>query len=285
MHDRSANLRAFFASYVTKMGEARDPRIERAFASVPREPFAGKGPWWISVRGRGYLRTPDDDIAFLYQDALIALDPVRGINIGEPSSHAKWLDALELTEGETVLHVGAGAGYYTALLATLVGAKGKVYAYEIEPDLAARAQANLREFRQVEVHARSGIADDLPKADAVYVNAAITQPSRTWLDALRPRGRLLFPLHGPHNFGGMLRIERPLSGAIWPARFVSNAAFISCVGPQDPHAAERLTVAFVGGGAHKVRSFRTDRPIDETCWFKGDDWWLSTAEAHGANAS
>ena len=75
----------------------------------------------VCVPGAGYLSTPDDDPAFLYQDTLVALDADRGINIGEPTLHARCLDALALREGETVLHVGAGAGYYTALLAHLSG--------------------------------------------------------------------------------------------------------------------------------------------------------------------
>jgi GNAT superfamily N-acetyltransferase len=98
MHDRSANLRSFFASYVTRSGRARDPRVERAFATVMREPFVGPGPWSINIPGVGYLRTPDDDIAFIYQDTLVALDADRGINIGQPSAHARWLDALAPAE-------------------------------------------------------------------------------------------------------------------------------------------------------------------------------------------
>ena len=138
----------------------------------------------VCVPGAGYLSTPDDDPAFLYQDTLVALDADRGINIGEPTLHARCLDALALREGETVLHVGAGAGYYTALLAHLVGPTGRVHAYEIEPDLAARATQNLADKHWVEVLGCSGIANSLPKADAIYVNAGITQPSWAWLDAL-----------------------------------------------------------------------------------------------------
>src|SRR3979490_2743482 len=115
VQDRSANLRAFFASYVAARGGARNPRIEQAFAAVKREPFVGPGPWSINIPGVGYVKTPDDDPAFIYQDTLVALDAARGINIGQPSAHAGWLDALELGEGESVLQVGAGAGYSPAL--------------------------------------------------------------------------------------------------------------------------------------------------------------------------
>ncbi len=277
--DRSATLRTFFARYVAAQGRARDPRIEQAFAAVERERFAGPGPWSVNVPGIGYVRTPDDDPAFLYQDTLVALDAGRGINIGQPSAHACWLDALAPREGETVIQVGAGTGYYTTLLAHLVGPEGRVHAYEIDQDFAARAARNLAHLPSVVVHARSGIADHLPKADAVYVNAGITQPSWAWLDALKPGGRLLFPLHAEGAIGGMLLIGKPARGKLWPARFISSAAFISCVGSQNSETGRRLNAVFGNSRMEAVRSFRIDEAMDDTCWFAGDGWWLSTKAA------
>jgi protein-L-isoaspartate(D-aspartate) O-methyltransferase len=283
--DRSAKLRAFFARFVAGRGGARDPRTERAFAAVPRETFAGPGPWsvlpvgpWcVWSPGPSYIQTPDDDPAFLYQDVLVALDAARGINIGEPGLHAHCLDALAVREGESVLHVGAGSGYYTAILAHLVGPAGRVHAFEIDPGLAERAARNLAGLPWVEVRARSGIAEDLPKVDAVYVNAGITQPSWTWLDALRPGGRLLFPLQAERSLGGMLLVEKPRAdGTAWPARFVSRAAFISCQGRQDEEAGRGLVAAFARGDWPSVKSLRLVGKPDATCWFDGEGWWLST---------
>ena len=288
MMDRSGKLRAFFARYVAERGDARDPRVESAFAAVPREPFAGPGPWSVwpagpwsaSDPGPGYVRTPDDDPAFLYQDVLIALDAARGINIGEPSLHARCLDALAVQSGEAVLHVGAGSGYYT-ILARLVGPAGRVHAYEIDPGLASRAGRNLADLPWVEVRARSGAAEGLPEADAVYVNAGTTQPSRTWLDALRPGGRLLFPLQPEGGYGGMLLARKPDGGGgtAWPARFVSRAAFIACQGRQDAETGRGLAEAFARGGWEAVGCLRLDGEPDATCWCRGDGWWLSTREA------
>jgi protein-L-isoaspartate(D-aspartate) O-methyltransferase len=276
--ERSAKLRGFYARSLARSDG--DPRIEQAFATVPREPFAGPAPWYIARSGAGdaYVRTPDGDPAFLYQNVLVALDHERGINIGQPSLHALCLDALAVREGESVVQVGAGSGYYTAIIAELVGPTGRVDAFEIDPGLAARATANLAGWPQVAVHARSGIAEDLPKADAIYVNAGITQPSWAWLDALRPRGRLLFPLQREGGLGGMLLVHKPPEGGLaWPARFVSRAKFIACQGRQDTETGRRLAAAFDGGGWDKVKSLRLNKKPDDTCWFKGDDWWLSTA--------
>lgn len=289
--DRIAQLRAFYARYVAAKGNAGDPRVERAFAAVAREPFAGPGPWSVLSLGywsppwspgKGYVETPSDDPAFLYQDTLIALDAAHGINIGEPSFHAHCLDQLAPPEGGTVLHVGAGSGYYTALLANLVGPAGHVHAYEIDPVLAARAARNLAHLPHVELHARSGIAEGLPAADRVYVNAGITQPSWAWLEALRlGGGRLMFPLQPTTGVGGMLLVERPASGHVWPARFVSRAVFIGCVGRQDEAMDQDLRAAFARGDVGTVRSFRLHGEPDASCWCAGTDWWLST-EAPGA---
>jgi protein-L-isoaspartate(D-aspartate) O-methyltransferase len=282
--ERLAILRGFFAKLVTQEARVRDPRIEQAFATVERERFVGPGPWSIFA-GPGYIRTPNDDPAFLYQDILVALDAERGINIGQPSAHARWLDALALREGETVIQIGAGTGYYTALLAHLVGPQGHVHAYEIDEGLAAKAAQNLASLPWVSLHHRDGLASDLPKTDAVYVNAAATQPHPAWLEALRSGGRLLFPLHGQGASGGMLRIGKSEQGLIWPAHFVSGATFVGCAGGQDAETGDRLKAAYSKGGAQKVKSFRTDEPVGNTCWFVGEGWWLSTAAPKPAPSS
>ena len=277
--DRSARLRDFFASYIAARGRASDPRIREAFAAVRREHYAGAGPWSIAVPGHGAIATQDDDPAYLYQDTLVVIDAARGINIGEPSLHARCLDAVSPMPGETVLHVGAGVGYYTAILAQLVGPEGRVHALEIEPDLAARAGRNLAHLPHVAVEARSGLADDLPQADIVYVSAGLPLIPPVWLDALAPGGRLVFPFQSVGSFGAMLKVNRPRAdGVSWPARIVTPAGFVGCAGGQDHHASQRLAAAVKSAGWHVVRSLRRDTPPDHSCWLVGDGWWLSTSD-------
>jgi protein-L-isoaspartate(D-aspartate) O-methyltransferase len=277
MEDRSEKLRSLYAELICAAAGLSDPRIVQAFRTVKREPFAGPGPWLLTSGGHGYVKTPDDDPAFLYQNLLLALDAERGINIGMPGAHAYWLGACEIRQGETVLQIGAGSGYYTAVLAHLVGPDGRVHAYEIDEGLAARATDNLKDLPHVEIRTTSGVTSDLPKADVIYVCAGATQPARCWLDALRPGGRLLFPLAPQFVLGGMLLIRRPERGAVWPAKFVSRAQFIGCVGLQDEEAGRRLSDAFAKGW-ECVRSLHLDSAPDETSWFAGEGWWLSTAE-------
>jgi protein-L-isoaspartate(D-aspartate) O-methyltransferase len=281
--DRSEKLRTFFARYIAVRAEVQNPAVESAFAAIPREAFLGPAPWFLfvaptpsSTKDPGYLPTPDDDPAFAYHDGLIALDHEQGINNGEPSLHARNLDALGLQPGQHVLHVGAGTGYYTAILAHLVGPRGHVHAYEINPDLARRAAQNLTPYPWVTLKTQSGTSSDLPTVDAIYVNAGLTQPAPAWLEALRPGGQLLFPLQPKGGFGGMLLLQKPEQGSTWPARFICRAGFIACedVG-QDSETGAALKAAFEGSRWQKVKSFHQNEPPDDTIWCKGDGWWLS----------
>jgi protein-L-isoaspartate(D-aspartate) O-methyltransferase len=277
MADRVAARRRAYAAEVTRSARVQDPRIEAAFAAVPREDFAGSPPWRIGS-GALFGLISSDDPARLYEDVLIAIDAERGVNNGQPSLHAQAIGALGLKAGETVLHVGAGAGYYTAILAELVGTSGAVIAYEIAPAIAERAAANLGAYPQVEVHARSGAAD-LPHADAIYVSAAASHPLRAWLDALNVGGRLVFPLQAAGSSGAMALIVRPGRDGPWPARLLTGVVFIPCEGGQDPAMGARLDEAFRRGGQGRVRSLRFGGAPSDRDWVRGDGWALSTEPA------
>ncbi len=275
--DEIAKRRQAYAAEITRRAGVRDPRIEAAFAAVPREDFAGPPPWRIGSGGLFGLASSDDP-ARLYEDVLVGIDARRGINNGQPSLHAQSIDALGVREGETVVQIGAGAGYYTAILAYLVGPGGRVIGYEIEPDIAERARANLARFPEVEVRACSGV-DDLPKADCIYVNCAASHPLRAWLDALNVGGRLLFPLQAERSTGAMLLVARPAQGAAWPARLLSGVVFIACEGAQDPSMGRKLDEAFRRGGAERVRSLRFGGEPSRSDWLRGDGWALSAEAA------
>src|SRR6516162_10570489 len=177
-----------------------------AFATVPRERFFGPGPWRVlSPMALGeYWTTEDADPRHLYHDVLIAIDEERRLNNGQPSLWARMYDQLELSRGDHVVHIGAGTGYYSAILAQVVGRTGRVTAIEVDPILAARAKENLaRAWPQATVVAADGFAfrPDRP-ADAIVVNAGVTHFSPVWLDALTPEnGRLLVPLTGAERWG------------------------------------------------------------------------------------
>jgi protein-L-isoaspartate(D-aspartate) O-methyltransferase len=270
--DRLTDFRSVFAEAVVARAGSRDPRLKAAFAFVPRHEFVPPGPWRFAEDGP---LTASADPALLYQDLALGLSLERGIPTGLPSLHARCLDASEPRPGESVVQIGAGAGYFTAILAELVGPSGKVRAFEVDPVLAASAQQNLARWSQAFVEARSGTGTEEP-ADLIYVCAGVQQIPRAWLRALRSGGRLILPLVPGDVEGGVLLI-RKTSDERYEARFVTAARFVPCIGATDANAATALRAAFARGDSSSVRSLRLEpEPPDSSSWFAGDGWWLST---------
>src|SRR5262249_14769787 len=157
---------------------------------------------------------------------------------------------------------------------------------EVDPGLADKARDNLSgSWPQAEIVLANGFTfrPDRP-ADAIIVNAGVTHPSITWLDALAPEnGRLLVPLTSADRWGGFLLIERRAGdNRRYPARYVSPTGIIACIGGRDPLGEERLAAALARSRLDSVRSLRRppEEP-DETCWLAGEGWWLSTASVEG----
>lgn len=272
-------LRRFYARLVAATAGVRDSRIIDAFASVRRERFVGPGPWQIQVAG-GYMATETDDPAVLYQDINIGLAPERGVNNGEPSLHAKCMGAAAPKANDVVVHVGAGTGYYTAILAQLVGPSGRVHAYEVDAAMARRAAENLAEYAMVTVYANSALAVPLPSADVIYVSAGATHVPGEWLDALAVGGRLVLPLTPNERLGCMLLVTRRF-GTGYAARVLSPAAFIPCVGARDDSQSKALAAALDARSPDAIRSLHRGIEPDDTAWCIGNGWWLSTADPVG----
>jgi ubiquinone/menaquinone biosynthesis C-methylase UbiE len=55
--------------------------------------------------------------------------------------------ALGLKPGEVIADIGAGSGYFTFRLAHHVGAKGKVYAVDVSPDMILYINRRIRELK------------------------------------------------------------------------------------------------------------------------------------------
>jgi protein-L-isoaspartate(D-aspartate) O-methyltransferase len=247
--------------------------ITDAFETIPREKFVGPPPWKM-ISPEGQFAGITEDPAEIYRDVLIALKAGRGLNNGQPSLHAFCLNALAPRIGERAVHVGVGTGYYTAILGKLVGESGHVDAYEIEPELAHEAAANLAEFRSVQTHHRSGAEAPMSDCDVFYVSAACAEPLGVWLDALRPGGRLLFPMEPEGSTGRMLLVTKQLDQT-YPARFLCAVQFVACIGAQNPNAARELEAAFRRGDSEAVKTLYRNNEPDESCWCAGRGWWLS----------
>ena len=258
---------------------------------MPRERYLGPGPWNIVVPVEDgkpiYRLTENADAEQTYRNVAIAIDPSRGLHNGHPEALAMWMDRLQLAAGQIVVHVGAGTGYYTAILADIVGPTGRVAAFEIDPSLAARAKDNLRPFTQVELSS-DVIKGPLPEqADAIFVTCGVTQIPLNWLDRLRLGGRLVLPITASLDetgigFGAMFLITRHKEG--FSVQHVSPAAFFPCIGARDNDTNRKL-IANSEADWLAPRSVRMDAHVeDSTCWLHSSGRCLSRVSLHAAEA-
>jgi protein-L-isoaspartate(D-aspartate) O-methyltransferase len=280
-----AAFRAQYARKILSIVGIDQPRLEAAFAAVRREDFVGAGPWSVFRGPKTYVTTPDADPARLYDDILVGLIPEREINNGQPSLHAYLLGLAAPAEGEHVVHVGAGAGYYSAVMAHMVGPAGRVTAIEFDPELAMRAKLNLRHQPNVEVVQGDGARVPFDPADVVYVNAGATRPADAWLDRLEDGGRLVLPLTTDKGFtlsdektmatrGAVFLVTR--RGEDFFAKWISPVAIFPCAGNRDEASERALAQAFAGGRAHDVtRLYRRDDIPAERCWLRAPSWSLT----------
>jgi protein-L-isoaspartate(D-aspartate) O-methyltransferase len=279
-------VRRAYAKQIMAAAGVPCERLAHAFAAVPREKFLGPGPWPILRWGRGYQPSPGDDPVYLYTDDLIGIDPAREINNGQPSFHFALMARLDPQPGEHVVHIGTGTGYYSAILAELVGTRGRVTAIEHDPGLAALAASNLAARRQVEVIEGDGTVADFDAADGIYVNAGVTHPPARWLDRMLHGGRIVLPMTaprsrianrpGPRWTGVVFLIRR--RGQRFAAQRISAVAIYPCEGARARTAERALARALKGGGAERVRHLhRHNRIPPERCWLQGEGWCLAYA--------
>lgn len=98
-----------------------DPVVLQLLHDLPRENF-------VPVAYQG-LAFADIEIPIGYNQNMLS-----------PKLEGRMLQALGLKKTQTVLHIGTGSGYFTALLASLAK---HVTTIEINPDLSAQAAAKL----------------------------------------------------------------------------------------------------------------------------------------------
>jgi len=166
--------------------------IDKAFAKTPRanfvpEQYAG----WVDVDQ--------------------ALPIGFGQTISQPYTVKLMLEWLEVEPGNKILDVGSGSGWTAALLSSLTGPTGKVYAVEIIPELVEFGRLNNQRlgiknasFHQAAKH--YGLPKYAPY-DRILVSAEAQSLPEELLEQLKPGGKMVIPVGYD-----ILEIEKPLTG-------------------------------------------------------------------------
>jgi protein-L-isoaspartate(D-aspartate) O-methyltransferase len=265
----AADARRFLAEEIRVAANIRSNRIIDALATVPPERFLPKGPWQIRGVGdagasSGRL-TDDDDPRHVYHDVAIAIDPQRNLYNGQPSLIARWLDDVGLDEGQRVVHIGCGTGYFTAIIGHVVGPYGRVDAMDVDEDLAARAGMSLSDRPWINVRHGNGTIDLLERADVVIVHAGATHVLDPWLDAMADGGRLLLPLTAeipgmPASIGKgpMTLITRRADQWHVQVKLMMPVAIYSLKDVRDEKLGSALGQALMSGALMKATRIRRD---------------------------
>jgi protein-L-isoaspartate(D-aspartate) O-methyltransferase len=149
----------------------------------------------------------------------------------QPSLSARMIEALELSPESSVLEVGTGYGFQTALIATLAA---RVHSIERWPDLAEVARANLKRCGITNVEVRVGDGSlgmpDAAPFDAILVSAAFVGVPLPLVAQLSEGGRLVQPI----GRGGdeMVILFRKRGGGLERVRMVVPAHFVRLIGAE-----------------------------------------------------
>jgi protein-L-isoaspartate(D-aspartate) O-methyltransferase len=187
-----------------------DPRVLAAMRSVPRHVFIPPGYQHLAYHDQP-LPIGDDQ------------------TISQPFVVALMTQMLRLNGTETLLEVGTGSGYQTAILCRLAQ---HVYSLEYHPRLAGRAARLLGKmgYNNVEIHVGDGSQGlpDMAPFDAIIVTAAapaVPGPLRAQLST--HHGRMVIPIGSRQN-QHLERITR--NGETWGIEALDRVRFVPLLG-------------------------------------------------------
>ena len=186
---------------------ALDERVMAAMAKVPRERFVGSYD-----RYRAFANGP--------------LPIGYGQTISQPYIVALMTDLLKVGAGDTVLEVGTGSGYQSAVLAELVQ---QVYSIEIIGALASAAGERLQELGYGNVTVRHGDGyhgwPEHAPFDGIIVTAAAPHIPPPLVEQLKPGGRLVIPVGEPGGIQQLMLVEKRSDGSV-SSRNILMVAFV-----------------------------------------------------------
>jgi protein-L-isoaspartate(D-aspartate) O-methyltransferase len=170
----------------------------RALVEVPREKF---------VR--------DEDLERSSDDVPLPLDEQGLATISAPHAYLLSFRLLELSPGDSLVELGTGSGYGSALAAFIVGRQGHVITFEIDGGLARWAAKDLEDEDNVQVVHGDAMTSsrDWGGAKKIVVTFAVAELPASWIDAIPEGGRLVAPV-GPRERDQRLVLVRRERGKI-----------------------------------------------------------------------
>lgn len=142
-----------------------------------------------------------DMSADAYADAPLPIS--KGQTISQPYTVAFMMELLEPRLGQKILDVGFGSGWTTAILASIVGDKGKVFGLEIVPELFEFGRGNIQRAGRdnVELFLQSGWDGLLQAAsfDRILVSATADREPEKLKAQLAVGGRMVVPIGSPYS--------------------------------------------------------------------------------------
>jgi protein-L-isoaspartate(D-aspartate) O-methyltransferase len=190
-----------------------NPLVMDAMATVPREAFVPD-----NLKHRAFDNGP--------------LPIGHGQTISQPYIVALMTDLLEPRPDHTILEIGTGSGYQSAILSQLCKT---VYSVELVKELNHAAADRLEQLGYDNVvtcngNGYEGWPEHAPY-DGIIVTAAAPYIPEALVEQLRPGGRMIIPLGPTYTFQELVLITKDDQGNV-EKRSILGVAFVPLVNPQ-----------------------------------------------------
>jgi len=192
----------------------RDTRVLQAFRDVPREIFV-----------------PESLADQTYDDRPLPIG--CGQTISQPYIVALMSELLELDEQDSVLEVGTGSGYQTAILARLCA---RVYTIEVVEELHTSASRRLEQLGYTNIWLKLNDGywgwPEYAPFNGIIVTCAPDHVPNPLLEQLAPKGRMVIPIGYERGIQELILIEK--TDGNYRHRSVIPVAFVPLVRPIKP---------------------------------------------------